>query len=163
MEFRDKGLEELALWLPTMWENYINQRRDAGEDIESLRQEIAELHERLFPNGKLAADQHVMTIVAGDNEVGTIWLGRPLSGSLDTWFMFGIEIVHHFRGQGYGRAALETAEGWALDHGGKRLALDVFATNSVARSLYESLGYQIFSTSMFKDVEARERGQYDNL
>jgi ribosomal protein S18 acetylase RimI-like enzyme len=161
MEFRNKSQEELAVWLPTMWENYINERRDAGEDIGSLRQEVATQHDRLFPQGKLADDQHVMTIVAGENEVGTIWLGRPLTGLTDSWFIYGIEIDRHFRGQGYGRAAMETAEGWALGRGAKRLALNVFATNAAARGLYESLGYQVFSTSMFKDLEARELEPFD--
>ena len=145
-----------------MWENYISGRRDAGEDMESLRQDVATQHERLFPGGMLADDQHVMTIIAGENEVGTIWLGRPMSGLADSWFIYGIEIDRHLRGQGYGRAAMETAEGWALEHDGTRLTLNLFATNAAAKGLYESLGYQVFLTSMFKDVEAREFETFDN-
>lgn len=161
MEFREKSVEELAVWLPTMWENYINERRDAGEDSSSLRQEVAAQHERLFPGGTLADDQHVMTIIAGDHEIGTIWLGRPLTGLTDSWFIFVIEIDRAFRRQGYGRAAMATAEGWALANGAKRLALNVFAANEAARSLYESLGYQVFSTSMFKNVEGSELEPFD--
>jgi GNAT superfamily N-acetyltransferase len=161
MEFREKSREELAAWLPTMWENYINERRDAGENMDSLRHEVAAQHELLFPGGELADGQHVMTIVAGEIEVGTIWLGRPLTGSTDSWVIYGIDIDRHLRSQGYGRAAMATAEGWALEHGGTRLALNVFATNAAARGLYDSLGYQVFSTSMFKDVVARELEPFD--
>ncbi|MEJ2287759.1 MAG: GNAT family N-acetyltransferase [Deinococcales bacterium] len=43
--------------------------------------------------------------------------------------------------RGVGRALMESAEGWALEHGLSRLALEVFAANHGARSFYRRLGY----------------------
>ncbi len=156
VQFREMSLEEIAAWLPAMWKTYIDERRNAGEDVEALRLEVARQQELLFPEGRLAEGQHIMAIVAGDHEVGTIWLGRPFNGALDMWFVYDIEIDKTLRGQGYGRAAMESAEGWTRERGGRRLGLNVFGPNTVARALYDSLNYQVFATSMFKDVDPRD-------
>jgi len=41
---------------------------------------------------------------------------------------------------------------WTRERGGTRVALNVFGPNLTARSLYDSLGYEVLATSMFKDV-----------
>jgi ribosomal protein S18 acetylase RimI-like enzyme len=84
--------------------------------------------------------------------VGTLWMGRPLSGDGDTWYIFDIEIAKDMRGRGFGRAAMEAAEVWTRERGGSRVALNVFGPNLTARALYDSLGYEVLATSMFKDI-----------
>ena len=48
---------------------------------------------------------------------------------------------------------MEAAEEWTRERGGTRVALNVFGPNLVARSLYDSLGYEVLATSMFKDIQ----------
>ena len=88
----------------------------------------------LFPNGSPADGQYVMNVIADEEIVGTLWMGRPFSGDGDTWFVFDVEIAKDMRGRGFGRAAMEAAEEWTREHGGTRVALNVFGPNLTARS-----------------------------
>lgn len=49
-------------------------------------------------------------------------------------------------------AAMRLAEEQVLARGGDRLGLNVFGPNTVARSLYDSLGYRVTATNMSKDL-----------
>ena len=64
-----------------------------------------------------------------------------------------VQIDEAFRGEGLGRETMLAAETWARAHGGTRIGLNVFGPNTVARHLYESLGYGIMGISMYKDLE----------
>ncbi|HUZ40073.1 MAG TPA: GNAT family N-acetyltransferase [Acidimicrobiales bacterium] len=147
-----KTSEELASWLPAMKVHYIAERIKAGESTEDAHRVSEMQFGQLFPEGVLADGQHVMNIVADETTVGTLWMGRPFSGDSKTWFVFDIEIAEDFRGRGYGRAAMEAAETWTREHGGTRVALNVFGPNVIARALYDSLGYEVQTTSMFKEL-----------
>jgi len=83
--------------------------------------------------------------------------GQPFSGAGDSWFVFDVEIAKEHRGRGYGRAAMEAAEEWTRERGGTRVALNVFGPNLTARSLYDSLGYEVLATAMFKDLLIRPK------
>lgn len=45
------------------------------------------------------------------------------------------------------------AETGIRERGGTRVALDVFGSNLAARSLWDSLVYEVLATSMLKDVQ----------
>lgn len=152
VKLENKTADEMAAWLPGMFEHYVAERIKAGEERESAEKFSALRRAELFPNDVPAADQFIMNVIGDDGVVGTIWLGRPLDGSRGAWFVFDIEIDKEFRGRGLGRAAMEAAEAWTRDRSGTRLGLNVFGPNLVARSLYDSLGYEVMATSMFKDL-----------
>jgi ribosomal protein S18 acetylase RimI-like enzyme len=147
-----KSSHELAAWLPSKQDEYIAERVKAGESADVAHQMSDSQFAELFPDGRPADGQHVMNVIDDEEIVGTLWLGRPLSGDAATWFIFDIEVAKDFRGRGYGRAAMEAAEVWTRERGGTRVALNVFGPNLVARSLYDSLGYEVLATSMFKDI-----------
>jgi len=152
VELVEKPQEELAHYVPAMFAGYVEQRIGAGESRESAWAQSAAQQEQLFPGGVPAEGQHVMNVVVDGTAVGSLWMGRPLGGSEDTWFVFYVEIDGDHRGKGLGRVAMEAAEAWTKEHGGQRIALNVFGPNTVARSLYDSLGYQVMATAMFKDL-----------
>ena len=152
LELVDKQQDELTLWIPMMIASYVEQRIGAGESRESAWTSAEAQREQLFPGGKVADGQHVMNLVVDGEAVGVLWMGRPLGGSEDTWFVFYVEVDESHRGRGLGRQAMEAAEAWTIAHGGQRIALNVFGPNVVARSLYDSLGFQVMATSMFKDL-----------
>jgi ribosomal protein S18 acetylase RimI-like enzyme len=152
IHLEEKSSNELATWLPAMMAHYIAERIKAGESEEDAYRVSEMQFGQLFPKGHLAEGQHVMNVVADEVAVGTLWMGRPFSGDEKTWFVFDIEITEDARGRGIGRAAMEAAEVWTREHGGTRVALNVFGPNLIARSLYDSLGYEVQSTSMFKDL-----------
>lgn len=152
LELVAKDPEELTHWVPAMFAGYVEERIGAGESRESAWAFSAAQQEVLFPGGVPAEGQHVMNLVRAGETVGVLWMGRPLGGSEDTWFVFYVEIDEAHRAQGLGREAMELAEAWTKEHGGQRIGLNVFGPNTVARSLYDSLGYQVLATSMFKDL-----------
>ena len=58
-------------------------------------------------------------------------------------FVFDVEVNADQRGKGRGKAIMIAGEAAALMAGSTRLALHVFGHNTVARRLYERLGYEI--------------------
>lgn len=52
-----------------------------------------------------------------------------------------VAVLPSFRGLGIGRALVEEAQRFALDHGRDRVALDVLSHNETALHLYERMGY----------------------
>jgi ribosomal protein S18 acetylase RimI-like enzyme len=147
-----KTSEELASWMPTKKERYVAERVTAGENPEVARVMSEAQYAELFPHGTPAQGQFVMNVLVDEEPIGTLWLGRPFSGDADTWYIFDIEIAKEVRGRGYGRSTMEAAEAWTRERGGTRVALNVFGPNLTARSLYDSLGYEVLATSMFKDI-----------
>ena len=103
--------------------------------------------------GTGAAGQLAFRIMAGKVGVGWLWLSVPGPGPdpLMAW-IFEVEIEAPFRGCGYGRAAMRLAEDEARVRGMTSLGLNVHGQNVVARSLYESLGYEVTALQMKKLV-----------
>ncbi len=152
IELTEMSTAELAAWMPLMVSDYVEQRTKAGEDPELAAVQAQGQFEQLFPGGNPAEGQHVMHALLDGDRVGTLWMGRPLGGGAATWYVFYIEVDESRRGTGLGRATMEAAERWTVEHGGERIALNVFGPNKVARSLYDSLGFEVMATSMFKDL-----------
>jgi ribosomal protein S18 acetylase RimI-like enzyme len=83
--------------------------------------------------------------------VGTLWLADKKNEEEKDWYVYDIIVNEEFRGKGFGRLTMRAAEDFVKDQGGKRLGLNVFGPNTVARSLYESMDYQVMAVSMYKD------------
>ena len=67
--------------------------------------------------------------------------------------MYDIEIDPEHRGRGLGRDTMLLAEVEARRLGRRRIRLNVFARNAVARALYLSLGFEDMAIQMSKAVE----------
>lgn len=108
---------------------------------------------RYFHGGLATPGQFVYRIVNGEVPVGWLWLAvpGPTPDPLMAW-VFEVEIEAAFRGHGYGRAAMRLAEEEARAHGMTSLGLNVHGQNTVARSLYDSLGYEVTQQQMKKLV-----------
>ena len=152
LELVDKLPDDLAVWVPAMFAGYVEERIAAGEDPATARAAASAQSDQLFPGGTPAEGQHVMDLVLDGTRVGSLWLGRPLGGDQATWYVFYVEIDEASRGRGFGRQAMVAAEQWSVAHGGSRIALNVFGHNAVARSLYDSLGYRVLATGLYKDL-----------
>ena len=111
---------------------------------ELARQEFADL----LPQGLETEQHHLLVAVSQGVPVGVLWLRVPPTG--DAAFVFDVEVEPSQRGKGYGRAIMLAAESYALALGATALRLHVFGGNTVARSLYESLGYETTNVNMMK-------------
>lgn len=149
---REMSPAEVAAVLPGIFEGYVEDRVDAGEDPADARLTATSQRATLFPDDAPAEGQHLMHVLDGDQVVGLLWMGRPFSGPAATWFVFFVRVDEALRGRGYGRAAMYAAEDWTRERGGTRVALNVFGPNVTARALYDSLGYQVLATAMYKDL-----------
>ena len=152
IELTEMRPEDLRAWLPGMFAQYLEDRVAAGEGREAATAQATAQQAQLFPGGAPAEGQHVMDVRHDEERVGVLWMGRPFSSEEGTWFVFLVDLDEAHRGKGLGRAAMEAAERWTLERGGRRISLNVFGPNVVARRLYDSLGYQVLATGMYKDL-----------
>jgi ribosomal protein S18 acetylase RimI-like enzyme len=108
---------------------------------------------RSFHAGFETPGQLLYRILAGDESVGWLWLAVPgPDPDRQMAWVCNIEVDPAHRGRGYGREAMLLAEGEARAHGMTSLGLNVHGQNTVARSLYDSLGYDVMSQQMKKPL-----------
>ncbi len=63
---------------------------------------------------------------------------------------FGVSVVEAWRGHGIGSVLIEHVERWAVEHGVRRMILNVSESNEGAIRLYHSLGYRDYDRAMLK-------------
>lgn len=145
---------EFDVWLPRLEARYAEEITSSGalpapEAREKARRDTAQL----LSAGLETPGQHVFRVLAGDVAVGWLWLGVPGRGGdpLMAW-VYDIEVEPEHRGRGYGRAAMLLAEAEARSRGMTSLGLNVHGQNTVARALYDSLGYEVMALQMKKSL-----------
>lgn len=120
-----------------------------SEALEKSRKET----ERLLHQGLHTENHFLYTVYDGEQAVGVIWLKANVDQATKGGFIFDVEMKEEFRGKGYGKQTMLLIEEKARELGLKSISLHVFASNKVARNLYESLGYQATSLNMVKPLE----------
>lgn len=141
---------EFPAWIHTQSQGYIDQRMRAGDDRAVAEEKAASTNKKYFP-GDRPIDGHTIYWVRSEGRnVGFLWIGPHPDGIAGVAWVWDIEIDEAERGKGLGRATMAAAEQAALAEGYTDLALNVFGFNTVARSLYESMGYQTTSLQMRK-------------
>jgi ribosomal protein S18 acetylase RimI-like enzyme len=148
--------EEFEAWLPRQLAAYAELIAASGAlPAQAARQKAEQDTTRYFSHGFATPGHHVFRIIAGEVPVGWLWLGvpGPDPDPRMAW-VFEVEIEAAFRGHGYGRAAMKLAEAEARSRGMTSLGLNVHGQNTVARSLYESMGYEVMTVQMKKLVLA---------
>jgi len=123
---------------------------DVAERAARLKSEAD--HAALLPNGLATPGVAVLAVEADDENVGRVVLGERTEHGLSYAFLYDIEIGEAHRGRGLGRRAMELIEDEARARGHKRIVLNVFGGNDVARRLYRSLGYRETAVTMAKDL-----------
>jgi ribosomal protein S18 acetylase RimI-like enzyme len=164
-------MDRLASWMIASSTEYEQARRKAGDSAEVAAEKARTSLESSFPGGAPAPGHLVFDIVVRDSVstgavstgtqssgtqssgtvVGYLWIAPEAEGS-DAWWVFDIGVDENHRGAGYGRAAMHLAEQTAAKHGGVTLGLNVFGYNTVARALYDSLGYETTAVQMRKTI-----------
>jgi ribosomal protein S18 acetylase RimI-like enzyme len=141
------------------FEDWLHESRDGyersmvehgGFPEDEAREKARDDYARLLTEGLATAghDVFVLEEESSGTRLGTLWIAeRPHALAV-----FDVHVEDGLRGRGYGRAAMLLAEEEARRRGFDRIVLNVFAGNTVARSLYESLGYQERSVAMSKSL-----------
>ena len=86
--------------------------------------------------------------------IGFIWVGtfRNLYTMEPEVRIIDLYIQNEFRGRNVGRRLIEKGEQYARSIGIKRMALSVGAHNSMAKVLYDSMGYAAETMQMGKEL-----------
>jgi len=154
LRLRPATRAEFQEWIPRQEAGYAELIAASGAlSAQAARVKARQDTARRFTVGLASPGQFVFRVIAGDVPVGWLWLGVP-GPDLDplmAW-VYDIEIDAAFRRRGYGRAAMLLAQDEARARGMTSLGLNVHGQNTEARSLYESLGYQVTSLQMKKPV-----------
>ena len=143
---------EFDVYLPSLVEGYAQERAAAAHtplevERETSRSQIASL----LKAGLATANQHVWRLAAeGGEPVGILWV--DVSETEQRAFIYDFVIEPAFRGKGYGKQALEALETELRPKGVRRILLNVFGHNQVARHLYERSGYGMVAITMQKDI-----------
>ena len=134
--------DEYVDWYPEAIAAYAAEHIKAGSmPADKAHEMAAKQFADLLPDG-LATPAHHLLVGEADGGTGSGSCGstsRPRakvstrSSTTSRW--------RPQRGKGYGRAIMEAAEHYSLDHRAATIKLHIFGDNTVARSLYESLGY----------------------
>ena len=134
---------------------YATVNVEAGNWLKEDSIELAtKASKELLPHGRETSRVLLMTAENSEGEsVGYVWVGLDRVGAPNTGaWIYDIEVYEARRGQGYGRALLAAAEKETLKNGVNKLGLNVFGSNTVARTLYESAGYDITQIQMSKQL-----------
>lgn len=118
------------------------------EALEKSRSEFM----RLLPQGLQSENHYLYTLYDEDQAVGRIWMRANFDRPTKSGFVFELWVDEQFRGKGYGKQAMLLLEEKAREMGLKSIGLHVFGYNTVARSLYEKLGYEVSSLNMSKNL-----------
>lgn len=107
----------------------------------------------VLPMGLETPGHHIFIVEADGAAVGRLWLAEREMAGRRVMFVYDVTIEAEHQGHGYGRAAMQLAEGEARARGIGRIELNVFGGNDVARGLYRSLGYVETSAQMAKVLD----------
>ncbi|MFE5396983.1 GNAT family N-acetyltransferase [Streptomyces sp. NPDC056568] len=105
-------------------------------------------HELLLPHGPDTENMLFSVLEHEGVRVGVLWLALRE----DRAYVFDVEADAAHRGRGHGRTLMLLAEAQAITAGRPLIGLNVFAGNTPAERLYESLGYTTTRYGFYKPL-----------
>jgi ribosomal protein S18 acetylase RimI-like enzyme len=139
--------------MPTLVREYADEEVKAGQvAAEDALEQAERENAQVLSDGLDTTGMLLFTAEVDGAPVGWLWLSLPgLDGRRpDTAWVYEVMIDPDQRGKGYGRELMLAAEQELTGRGVPRLGLNVFGDNTVARRLYESLGFAVTSQQMVK-------------
>jgi ribosomal protein S18 acetylase RimI-like enzyme len=134
---------EFAVWHARGKQEYVRNLSDRGVPETEARARSEADHAALLPEGLRTPGAVLRVLSHRGTDVGTIWVSLTVGVPDDLdGYVFDVEVAREHRGQGHGRSLMLLAEHECRDAGADRLGLNVFADNTPAVRLYESLGYE---------------------
>ena len=139
---------EYDAWDQYAREEYAQDWIRRGVPEAEAREKSNRDHDQLLPQG-LATENMLFSILEHEGtRVGELWLSERDGKA----FVYNVEADAAHRGKGHGRTLMLLAETQAAAAGMKRIALNVFAGNTPAERLYDSLGYETTAHHIYKGL-----------
>ncbi|MBN1487276.1 MAG: GNAT family N-acetyltransferase [Anaerolineae bacterium] len=120
------------------------------QGLKMLKQMRRFARQRMWPSifhSNVLDPQGVVWIEDG-HVVGNLSIRRAAFSQYSGWLIGNVVVHPDYRGQHIGRALMDYAIEWVLDHQGHWVGLEVREDNKVARNLYESLGFELVGTTL---------------
>ncbi|MDG9718237.1 GNAT family N-acetyltransferase [Streptomyces sp. DH24] len=140
--------DEFGPWLAKGREDYARSWMKRGGPEAEARAKSERDHAALLPDGHRTEHMLFSVLEHEGTAVGTLWLALRS----DHAFVYDVEADAAHRGKGHGRSLLLLAEAQAIEGGRRTIGLNVFAGNTPAERLYESLGYETTRYAMYKPL-----------
>ncbi|MFD7089364.1 GNAT family N-acetyltransferase [Streptomyces sp. NPDC059896] len=153
VEGRPMNDAEYEAWEARALDEYARNWTARGVPPEQARGKAEVSHRENLPEGLATPGVSLSVLVHAGTTVGHVWVAprevRP--GEWGSW-VYDVAVAEDQRGKGYGRALMLLAERAALETGDSLLGLHVFANNTPAVRLYESLQYVTTRRNFFKQL-----------
>lgn len=143
-EFLEKAIHDYAQ------EKIISGNWMADEALEKSRAEFMSL----LPDGLQTKDQFVYSVLDEDTNlsIGVLWVQVKMGEFHRKAFICDFVIQPEFRGNGFGKQALQALDKKLKEMGVASVSLHVFAHNTNAIALYEKAGYKATNLYMGKEL-----------
>jgi GNAT superfamily N-acetyltransferase len=129
--------DEYDDWRAHEREGFIASLTSRGVPHEQALAHEASAYAYALPDGPATPGTELLVLEHEGTVVGHLWLRTT-----DPGWVFSIEVLAGHRGHGHGRALMLAAADRTRDAGARTLQLNVFAGNTPALTLYESLGFR---------------------
>ncbi|WP_328832581.1 GNAT family N-acetyltransferase [Streptomyces sp. NBC_00252] len=140
--------EEYGPWLAHGTEDFILDWTERGVPEAEARTKALQGNAEMLPDGFTTPDMLFSVLEHEGTRVGTLWTG-PRDGKA---FVYDVEADARHRGKGHGRTLMLLAEAQGVAAGLPTIRLNVFAGNTPAERLYESLGYETVTYHLYKSL-----------
>lgn len=137
---------EFGPWIADERENCAHNWILRGVPESQARAKALHDHAALLPDGRDTDGMLFSVLEHAGTAVGTLWLA--VTG--ERAFVFDVEAHPAHRGRGHGRTLMLLAEAQATAAGRRTIGLNVFAGNTPAERLYDSLGYATTQYAVYK-------------
>jgi ribosomal protein S18 acetylase RimI-like enzyme len=139
---------EFDAWQEYGKEAYAQSWISRGVPEAEARAKAERDHAVLLPDG-LATEGMLLSVLEHEGtRVGMLWVGEREGMG----FVYDVETDEAHRGRGHGRTLMLLAEAQAVVAGRTSILLNVFAGNTPAERLYESLGYGTITYHLYKEL-----------
>ncbi|MFD7239147.1 GNAT family N-acetyltransferase [Streptomyces syringium] len=150
-EGRSMTEAEFAVWQERAKAAYAQDWITRGVPADQARAKAEADHGSALPAGLATPGALLSVLTHHGTTVGILWLAVREGGPDEPGaFVYDVETVEEHRGRGHGRSLMLLAETQSLAAGARLLGLNVFANNTPALRLYESLGYRPTSFHLYK-------------
>ena len=111
----------------------------------------------LLPDGLQTKDQFIFTILddTSQTKLGVLWVQVKMDENPQQAFINDFVIEPQFRGQGFGKQALQALDKKMEEMNVESIMLHVFAHNATAINLYEKMGYEVTNLYMRKSARIK--------
>ncbi|MDN5384001.1 GNAT family N-acetyltransferase [Streptomyces sp. LB8] len=140
---------EYEAWIARSRTTHVQSRIDRGVPADRARALAEKDYARLLPQGPATPDMLLSVLEHEGTPVGTLWVATAADRGA---YVYDVEVDERFRGRGHGRSLMLLAEAQAMAAGRHVLGLNVFAGNTPAERLYESLGYRPVLHGFYKEL-----------